>query len=285
MAMAHLDLAVVVAGADAPPSAFVVWRGFETAIAKAADSGYQGVELALRSADEVDPDQLSTWLSRHRMRVSCLSTGQVRAVSGLTLSDPDETVRRRTVGTLAGLVRLARDFGGLVNIGRVRGDLPADPAGRGVAEERFLDGLREVCDVAAEAGVGILLEPVNRYETNFLNRVDEAAAMAERAGRANLQLMPDTFHMNIEDADLGDTLARHGRLIGYVHLADSNRRAPGQGHLDFEAVFRGLARAGYAGWAAAEILPVPDADTAARAAAARLLPRIARHNAGTEASR
>jgi len=66
----------------------------------------------LRSADEVDPDKLSTRLSRNRMRVSCLSTGQVRAVSGLTLSDPDETVRRRTVGTLAGLVRLARDFGG-----------------------------------------------------------------------------------------------------------------------------------------------------------------------------
>jgi sugar phosphate isomerase/epimerase len=279
--MAHLDLSVVIAGEAAPPSAFVVWRGFETAIAKAADCGYQGVELALRAADEVATSALSKWLSRNNMRVSSISTGQVRAVSGLTLADPDVAVRRRAVEVLAGLIHLARDFGGLVNIGRVRGDLPADPAERPAAEARFLDALREVCDVAAGENVGILLEPVNRYETNFLNRVEEAAAMATRAGRANLRLMPDTFHMNIEDVQIGEALVRHARLLGYIHLADSNRQAPGRGHLDFDDVFAGLSRAGYSGWAAAEILPVPDADTAARVAAEWLLPRIARYNNST----
>jgi len=92
--------------------------------------------------------------------------------------------------------------------------------------------------------------------------------------------MPDTFHMNIEDARIGEALARHGSRVRYVHLADSNRRAPGQGHVDFAEVFDGLRRGGFDGWAAVEVLPVPDADTAARQAAEFLLPMVEEFNRG-----
>ena len=90
--------------------------------------------------------------------------------------------------------------------------------------------------------------------------------------------MPDVFHMNIEDAQLGGALARHGRWVRYVHLADSNRLAPGRGHQDFADVLAGLRQAGFDGWASIEVLPEPDADTAARQSAEHVLPMIEEYN-------
>jgi sugar phosphate isomerase/epimerase len=265
-----MKLSVAIARADAPPSAFVVWRGFEPSIAKAADLGYHGVELALASADDVDRRTLETCLSRYAMSVSCISTGQVAAVLGLAFTDPDPQVRERVAVVFEGIIALAADLDCIVSVGRARGAVMDS-----MAPSRFVDTARRLCDRAGERGVTIALEPVNRYETNFINRLDEGADVIAQVGRTNLRLMPDTFHMNIEEAKIGEALARHAGLIEYVHLADSNRRAPGQGHVDFADVFAGLSAARFDGWAAIEILPEPDADTAARQAAHAVLPRIA----------
>jgi sugar phosphate isomerase/epimerase len=274
-----MKLSVAVAAREAPPSAFVVWRGFEESIAKAADLGYHGVELALKTADEVDPDKISTWLSQHDLEVSCISTGQVFATLGLYFTHPDAAMRERVVDLFKGLVRLAKDFGRLVNVGRTRGFV-AEGQTRQVAEALFIDTSRRICDFAAADGVTIIIEPVNRYEINFVNNLDEGADLLAKVARDNLGLMPDVFHMNIEDAGIGESLARHGNLVKYIHFADSNRRAPGWGHLDFADVFNGLRRAGFDGWSAIEILPVPDPDSAARKAAETMLPMIERYNRG-----
>jgi len=268
-----MKLSVAVASEDAPPSAFVVWRGFERSIAKAAEFGYHGVELALKTADEVDPDRLSRRLEEFGLEVSAITTGQVFAGLGLYFTHPDPGRRERTFQVFRDLIRLAANFGGTVNVGRARGFV-AEGQPRERTESLFIDMARRLCDEAAPLGVEIVIEPVNRYEVNFINNLDEAAALLERVDRGNIGLMPDVFHMNIEDARIGDSLARHGRRIRYVHLADSNRLAPGQGHLDFGEVFAGLARAGFDGWAAIEVLPIPDADTAARQAAETILPMI-----------
>jgi len=274
-----MKLSVAVAARQAPPSAFVVWRGFEESIAKAADLGYHGVELALKTADEVDPDKISTWLSQHDLEVSCISTGQVFATLGLYFTHPDAAMRERVVDLFKGLVRLAKDFGRLVNVGRTRGFV-AEGQTRPAAEALFIDTSRRICDFAADYGVTIIIEPVNRYEINFVNNLDEGAELLAKVGRDNLGLMPDVFHMNIEDAGIGESLARHGNLVKYIHFADSNRRAPGWGHLDFGDVFKGLRKAGFDGWSAIEILPVPDPDSAARQAAETMLPMIERYNRG-----
>lgn len=126
--------------------------------------------------------------------------------------------------------------------------------------------------------MAVMLEPVNRYELNFINSLDEASGLIEMLGTGSLWLMPDVFHMNIEEALIEESLTRNASLIRYLHLADSNRLAPGRGHVDFHSVFSALLQAGYGGWAAVEILPQPDPDTAARQAAEFLLPRIAEYN-------
>ena len=84
-----MKLPVAIADKDAP-STFVVWRGIQESIIKAADLGYHGVELALKSANDVDPDQLNTLLSRHNLEVSCISTGQVFATLGLYFTHPED---------------------------------------------------------------------------------------------------------------------------------------------------------------------------------------------------
>jgi sugar phosphate isomerase/epimerase len=272
-----MKLSVAVAAENAPPTAFVVWRGFAESMPKAAEMGYEGVELALKDAEEINPWQLAKLLDRWGLEVSCISTGQVFATQGLYFTNPDETARGKIVAVFTGLIHLAKDFGKLVNIGRVRGSI-----GRGQdrkeAERLFLDMTRQLCDIAGPLGVTLVLEPVNRYEINFLNNLDEAGALLGKLGRSNIGVMPDLFHMNIEDDRIEASLGRNAALIRYLHLADSNRLAPGWGHLDFDKIFQALHKLSFNGWAAVEILPKPDADIAARQAAEFIIPKMQAYN-------
>jgi len=273
-----MKLAIAIASADAPASAFVVWRGFENSIRKASEYGYHGVELALKTAKDVDPDKLNRLLETHKMEVSCISTGQVFALLGIYFTHPNTAVRRQAVKVFEGLILLAKDFGKIINIGRTRGGV-ADGQPRQEAERLFVETAEQVCAIAQRHGVTILIEPVNRYEINFVNNLDEGAALLKKLACQNVGLMPDVFHMNIEDANIRESLLRHAGLIRYIHLADSNRLAPGQGHLDFDEVFEALKEAQFKGWASIEILPSPDPDTAAAAAANSILPLIKKYNA------
>ena len=279
-----MRLSVAIADEHAPPSAFVVWRGFETSLRSASELGFQGVELALKSADEVDRELLARLLDRWNVEISCISTGQVFAILGLYFTHPAEEKRRQVVDVFTKLVHLAKDFGGLVNVGRARGFVASGQT-REQAEALFIDTARQICDVAGPLGVDIIIEPVNRYEINFVNSVEQGAELLAKVERDNLGLMPDVFHMNIEDARVGATLTEYADLIRYIHLADSNRLAPGQGHLDFDDVFEGLLAGGFDGWAAIEILPQPDPDTAARQAAEYVLPRVEAYNRALSTSR
>jgi sugar phosphate isomerase/epimerase len=163
-----------------------------------------------------------------------------------------------------------------VNIGRVRGSIPPDGSYQETAR-LFGETAERIIEEADRRRVTLILEPVNRYEINFINSLGDAAALVTGLPRSGMGLMPDVFHMNIEDASISGSLVEHGSLVKYIHFADSNRRAPGQGHLDFDDILGALSRIGFDGWASVEILPVPDADTAAKQAADFLLPKIRRY--------
>jgi len=277
-----MKLSLAIAGANALPSAFVVFRGFEESIRKAAELGYDGVELALKRADEVGRAELAGWLKETGIEVSCISTGQVYADTGLMFTEPDAAKRAEVEAGFRTIVDLAADFGRLVNVGRVRGQIGNAP--REEAEGRFIDMARSLCDYAAGQNVTLVLEPVNRYEIDFINSVEEGVELMKKVDRPNMKLMPDVFHMNIEDATIGGELAKHIAHVAYVHLADSNRLAPGQGHTDFEDILANLNRAGYDGWVSVEILPKPDPDTAARQAIEFLRPLIDKYSASRAAA-
>jgi len=110
--------------------------------------------------------------------------------------------------------------------------------------------------------VQLLIEPINRYETNFINTAEEAVRFTEEAGHPEIKLLLDTFHMNMEEADIPATLKRYADRIGYIHFADSNRYAPGLGHFPFDQVMATLLEIDYQGVITAEILPVPEDQSA-----------------------
>jgi len=98
----------------------------------------------------------------------------------------------------------------------------------------------------------LVIEGINRYENSVSVTVADAVRWARAMNSANVRAMGDVFHMNIEEPDLGAALVEAGEMLAYVHLADSQRLEPGQGHLDFASVFDGLRQLGYDGWASME---------------------------------
>jgi sugar phosphate isomerase/epimerase len=243
-----MKLGIAVAPATALPSAFVVFRDkIELSIQKAHTMGFDGVELALLDSSQIVVEDVQALCQQHRVAIPMISSGQVYAQGQLCFTSPDSAVRKEAVSRIKGLIDLAERLESMVNIGRVRGPLqPGEPPEK--SESRFL-------------------EPVNRYEINFINRVDEACEVIGKIDAPNVKIMPDLFHMNIEEASIEATLMTYRDHIAYIHFADSNRLAPGMGHLNFPNIVQVLRSIEYDGYVTAEILPHPTPDEAAQQAA------------------
>ena len=132
----------------------------------------------------------------------------------------------------------------------------------------------DLLPLAEREKIPVVFEPVNRYETDFLVTMDEVLDLINRLASPALGILADTFHMNIEEASIESSLRRARPRLRHVHVADSNRHAPGWGHLDFPALVRVLREFGYTGYLSAEILPRPDPVSAARQAIAHLRPLL-----------
>ena len=272
-----MKLALAIAPEDAQPDAFVVFRDrLDITIPKVAKMGYDGVELALSEASDIDASVVRTLLADSALGISAISTGRVWAEQHLWLTHADASVRARAVEVMIGLAELAAELGARrVNIGRVRGEIPKGESLE-VAEGRFAEGIRAIADRAGSLAVNLVVEPVNRYELNYINSVvPDGIALIERIAHPNVQLMPDSFHMNIEDVSIADSILAAGPVVGYCQLADSNRWAPGQGHTDFKPIIAALRAIGYDDWVSLEILPYPSADEAAQQGVTFLRPLLA----------
>ena len=257
-----MKYALAVATEDALPSAFVVFRGLAESVKKAAALGYDGIEVALKNADQVDRKKTVALLVEHSIKMTAISTGQIASGMKAWFTHPEPEVRGRAEEIFRKVIDLASDFGAKVNVGRVRGSVAAGE-NREDAEARFLEIFDRVAAYAEGRGVSLLLEPINRYEINYINSVDEAGAVLAKLGRKNVQLVPDVFHMNIEEDSLAACFVRNIARVGSLHFADSNRLAPGWGHLNFPEILSTLRALKYDGWATVEILPKPDPDAAA----------------------
>ena len=107
--------------------------------------------------------------------------------------------------------------------------------------------LPAIGDAVRERGVMFLLEPVNKYESDFLNSSEHAAAICETVNHSHLGLTADFFHMQMEELKPADAIQRSSKWIHHVHVAENTRVEPGPGSLDFAPGFRALKDAGYDG--------------------------------------
>ncbi len=235
----------------------------EEGIRTAAEAGFQAVELSLRTPGDIQFEAVTSLLDSCSLAVSAIATGQSYLHDGLAFCTPDSKTREAVVDRMRGLIDLAARFGARVIFGGVRGKLAGDRADWPRQRELAVAALRACAAYADERQVTVLIEPINRYETNYINTAAEGLALIDELGAANVRLLLDTFHMNIEEVDLCESLRRAGDRLGYVHLADSNRHAPGLGHLPFGPVFETLEGMDYRGPVGLEILPLPDDRSAA----------------------
>ena len=116
----------------------------------------------------------------------------------------------------------------------------------------------DLVPLAEQAGVALLIEPLNFYEAMLVPNLDKAIEICKHYDSAGLRLMADTFHMNIMEADPLASLRAATPYLAHMHLSDSNRQLPGQGHIDFRALFMALADIGYTGYLALEAIPPAD---------------------------
>jgi len=105
---------------------------------------------------------------------------------------------------------------------------------------------------AKDYGVHILVEPLNRYNTPFCSSAKDAFVIANKVNHDNFGLLLDTFHMNIEEDSLEDTILKSRKLLRHMHLADNNRKMPGYAHINFQSIMRSLCSIGYNGYASFE---------------------------------
>jgi sugar phosphate isomerase/epimerase len=227
--------------------------------------GYDGVELAIRDPSLLDWNQLEESIRTFGLEVPAIGTGQAYIEEGLRFSSPSHEVRKRAVERMKLHVLLARRFQAGVIIGLIRGKVEGnEDVRRGL--DWMIDSLKACCEAAEKEGVSLWVEPLNRYEINLINTIEEGVALLNQVGSENLGLLPDTFHMNIEEPIIEESLRKARPYYQHVHLADSNRWAPGFGHIDFKSILQVLRETGYEGFLSVECLPKPDADEASERA-------------------
>lgn len=216
-------------------------------LAAARDAGFDGLELQDASAARLAGLPAGE-RSGGRLPTVC------PAPEGW-LGDFDPAMRRRAVE------RLRWQLDGLAAIGGhgviapaawgmfTRRLPPFDEPPRTPEEDRavLLEGLVELGRHAEQAGVLLLLEPLNRYEDHMVNTLAQAADLVVATGSPAVRVLADTYHMNIEEDDPCAALRTAAHVLGAVHLSDSNRHQPGTGHVAFEAILATLAEVGFSG--------------------------------------
>lgn len=217
------------------------------AIGRIAEIGYDGVEVCVLQGD---PDHYS-WLGGELDKLDLRRT--TTSIVSSPDADPtsaDPEVRRRGIAHLdwaldCAVALGAESVGGPFHapIGHFTGSGPT-------AEEwaRGAEAHRRMAERAASHGMILSLEPLNRFETHFLNTMEQARAYVDLVGHPAFKIMYDTFHANIEARGQANAIRTLGDGMGVLHISENDRGIPGCGHIDFAPIFRAARETGFDGW-------------------------------------
>lgn len=237
-------------------------RDLNERFANAARYGIDGIELVISAGADLET------------LVTCAQDASAQsgvAVAAFCTSEehdplhPVSIIRRRRFDALTTLLAAADALGatGVVSVpvrpglGVYEGEEPAQAIA--ALTEDAIDAFGEwAANLPGSEGGAIFLEPLNRYEAQFLTRVGQAAAIARRIDSPRIRVLGDAFHMNIEEESIPRALEGAGSLLRHIHLADNTRMLPGTGGFDFRGMFRMLGDIGYGGWLSLECFPPAD---------------------------
>ncbi|MCQ3930065.1 MAG: sugar phosphate isomerase/epimerase [Chloroflexi bacterium] len=225
----------------------------EVTIARLARYGYDGIQI-MGEPRKYDVKEVNGYLKKYK--IACMGSVSIM-LAGRDLIHQDPYYREMSAAYCKEIITMIEQLGGTIltlvpnEVGRVTPRADPDTEWGWCVEK-----VQELADFAKPKGVHIALEPLNRFETNFLNRHDQALKLAEDVGRSNVGVCLDAFHINIEEADPMQAIlnvGKAGKLLDF-HVADNNRRPPGEGSYNWKLVVDTLKKSGYDGYLTSEFV-------------------------------
>jgi sugar phosphate isomerase/epimerase len=213
--------------------------------------GYEGLELGPEFLD-ASVDSIKSELEGTGVVISAI-------VGSIKLLETDPQVRAQAVELDRQRLEMARELGAssvieVPTFGPNRfQDLSPVMTPREIEDRLLIAGLKQLASDVERTGVNLLLEPLTKKETHYMNLQAHGVEIIRAVGAPGFKLLSDFYHMQMEEKDIGETMARYGMYTGYVHLADGEKRTePGSLPFDYRPGFRGLKKAGYSGWLTVE---------------------------------
>ncbi len=205
-----------------------------------AEMGFDWIEAPLESIGDLDHKRGADIVRRHGLGVSaCAAMGPDR-----DLIHPDEATRKNGMAYLRQAVEATHALGGTNLVGPLYAAVgrtwQQTPAERARDLDVLVKNLGELARYAGDYGVILCVEPLNRFETSFINLAEQAIEVVDRVDHPNCQVMLDTFHMNIEEKSLGNAIRAAGKRLRHVHACENDRGAPGSGNVTWNEVAQAL---------------------------------------------
>jgi D-psicose/D-tagatose/L-ribulose 3-epimerase len=214
---------------------------------KVAGMGFDLIEFGIEGTEDVDYARAGEVIRDAGLSVS------VAAAMGpdRDLIHPDGSIRASGMAYLRHCIDAVRTIGATNLVGPMYSSVGR--TWQATADERARDidllvaQLRELSEYAGDQGVVLCLEPLNRFETSFINLVSQGVEVVDRVDNPSLGLLLDTFHMNIEEKSIGDAIRAAGPRMKHLHACENDRGAPGSGHVPWQEVAAACRDVGYAG--------------------------------------
>ena len=225
-------------------------RGNLDLLPKVKRMGFDGIEIARFAFDGFPAAEIRTALADEGLECTFCSalTGKMSLVSD------DAAVRRQAREFLIQGIETAAELGAKIFMGPFCAPVGLLLGRRRTAEEwkRAVEGLQGLGETLDACDVTLTLEPLNRFETYFLNTAADGARLCQEVGHPRVGIVFDTFHGNIEEKDLGGAIRVLGSHLKHLHACENDRGIPGSGHVEWPAVFGALRETGYDGWVVIE---------------------------------
>lgn len=211
------------------------------------EMGFDWIEVPLEDLADMDHERGAEIIKDHGLGVSaCAAMGPDR-----DLIHTDKAVRDNGMAYLKGAIQATQTLGGKNLVGPLYSAVgrtwQSTPEERARDTDILVENLGELANFAADFDVVLCVEPLNRFETSFINLAEQAIPIVDRVDHPNCQMMLDTFHMNIEEKSLGDAIRAVGPRLRHVHACENDRGAPGTGNIPWNEVAAALKDIHYAG--------------------------------------
>jgi D-psicose/D-tagatose/L-ribulose 3-epimerase len=228
------------------------------------ERGFDGIEFPIFRAMNVSPAHVRQTMESNDLACNTVSV----FVDGLSLISDDASVRTRALQWLKDMIAVTAECGGETLGGPLYCPVGWLPGRRRTVVEwaRAVEAYQSVGEMLEQHNVTLAIEPLNRFETFFLNTAEDAARLADEVGHPRVGILYDTFHANIEEKKIAEGLRRVGRHLKLVHTCENDRGTPGSGHVEWESVFAAIREVGYDGWLTIESFGFALEDISAAAA-------------------